>query len=130
MALPASLLGIEVPGEQDLTIRQGDTFNFPFTVQVGGAAVDLTSITPACKIRDGIGGTVLVTASAVITTPLAGLVTVSLTKAQTAALAAPVGSTADQRIVAIGYYDVDLTDGTSTRTIIGGRVNLYREVTV
>jgi hypothetical protein len=125
MALPAGTYQIGLPGDATLTIRQGDTWSVVFTITSNGVAVDLSSgVTASLKIKSTYGGTLLETATC--STPTAGgVITASLTPAETAALTA----TGDQRIRPLGVWDLNLTDGTNTATVVGGAVNLYMQVT-
>jgi hypothetical protein len=127
MALPSALLGIGLPGDATLTIRQGDTWQTIITINVNGIAADLSSsVTATLKIKDTYGGTLLATATCTIPVGTDGKVHCSLTPAQTAALTA----TGSQRVRALGVWDLNLTDGTNTVTPVGGAVNLYIEVTL
>lgn len=125
MALPAGTYQIGLPGDATLTIRQGDTWSVVFTILVNGVAADLSSgVTASLKFKSTYGGTLLETAAC--STPSAsGVITASLTPAETAALTA----TGDQRIRPLGVWDLNLTDGTNTATVVGGAVNLYMQVT-
>lgn len=128
MPLPSSLLQIDAPGAANLLIRQGDTWQQAFTIKVSGVAVDITGFTPALKIRDYYGSvTILATATCTIPTGTDGRILAALTPAVTAALTA-TGQTS-QRVIPIGYYDLDLTDGTDRVTLCAGTVSLSREIT-
>jgi hypothetical protein len=129
MPLPVSLLQKDAPGSADITICQGDTWYQPFVIKVGGVVVDLTGFTPALKIRDTYGGTVLATATCTIPIGSDGAIIARLTPAVTAALTAP-SAQATQRVAQIGYYDLDITDGTDRATLVAGNVSLSREVTL
>jgi len=127
MALPSGLLEIGLPGDGTLTIRQGDTWRQKITVKQGGVVVDLSSgVTATLKIKDAIGGTLLLTATCTIPIGTDGAIYAALTPAQTAAVTV-AGTT---RVRTLGVWDLNLTDGTNTVSPIGGAVNLWLEVTL
>lgn len=120
------------PAVQDLTIYQGDSFDFFFRVRervydallqefVAGAYINLTGWTGKSQIRAtpdaaDVLADFSVTISNQTTTP--GGVLLRLTNAQTAAL--PPG----------GVWDVQLINTAGeVKTFIGGRVIVPREVT-
>ena len=120
------------PAVQDLTIYQGDSFDFFFRVRdrtydvaleefVPGAYINLTGWTGKSQIRATPEATAVlaemsVTLSNQSTTP--GGVLLKLTSVQTAALPAS------------GVWDVQLTNTAGeVKTFIGGRVVVPREVT-
>lgn len=130
MPLPTSLLQIDAPGNANLVIRQGDTWQQVFTVYVSGVVVDITGFTTALKIRDYYGSsTVLATATCTIPVGSDGKIYAALTPATTAALTATGTAQNSQRVAFLGYYDLDLTDGTDRVTLACGTVSLSREIT-
>lgn len=105
----------------NLTIEQGATFSVD--VNVG---TTYNGRTPTAKIRNRFGGTLLATPSC--TAVSAGVTTVSLTAAQTAALTAPASARDDERDVVIGYWEmIDTNAGVVTRQR-QGTVTLSRQV--
>lgn len=129
MAIPTALLRIGRPGNAPIVVRQGDTYQQPFTLTLNGVAVDISGLTAAMKIRATITGAVLATPTCTIPTGTDGLILAAMTPAVTAALSV-AGAAATEREPQLGYYDVDLTDGTDRVTVVGGTVSLWREVTV
>ena len=126
MALPSGLLEIGLPGDATLTVRQGDSFRQLITVNINGVPADLSvGVTASLKIKDTIGGSVLATPTCSIPVGTDGTVLAVMTPATTAALTA----TGTPRVRALGFWDLNLTDGTDTITVVGGAVNLYMEVT-
>jgi hypothetical protein len=126
MALPSGLLEIGLPGDATVTIRQGDTWRQKITVKQSGVAADLSvGVTATLKIKDTYGGTLLETAACTIPVGTDGVVLAALTPAETAVLTI-AGTT---RLRALGLWDLNLTDGTNTVTVIGGAVNLYMQNT-
>ena len=127
MALPAVLIAMSAAPSTALAIRQGDSVSWTVAVQDGaGAAIDLgTPCTAACQLRASYGGSVLASATCVVSAA-AGTITCSLTPAQTAAIA---GSFAGRGSGAVGVWDVQVTDGTHIVTVARGEVVLYLEVT-
>lgn len=130
MPLPTALLQISAPGSANLTIRQGDTWQQVFTISVSGVVQDITGFTAALKIRDYYGSnTVLATATCTIPVGTDGKIYAALTPATTAALVPTDTPQNSQRVAFLGYYDLDLTDGTDRVTLVAGTVSLSREVT-
>jgi hypothetical protein len=124
---------------QTMKLWQGDTKRTGFRVRfvnadgTAGDAVDLTGCTALAQIRSAFDAAVMVAFTAA---PAAdqvgskGVVTMSLTAAQTAALAVPVGVAPDaEGFFRIGVWDVQLTypDG-RVQTYHHGPVLLHPEV--
>ena len=125
-ALLAVLVGVcafgQSAGKLDLEVAQGATFSLTLTIQDStGTAINLTSYTGAAQIRRNYGDSSAVVAFTVTFTDRTnGIVTISLTSTQTAAL------TANQKCV----WDMTLTDGSSTVSrILQGNVTISPRVT-
>lgn len=130
MPLPAALLQIAAPASEDLTVRQGDTWQQVFALTINGVVPDLTGFTAAMKIRDYYGSaTVVATPTVTIPTGTDGKIWAVMTPATTAALAALGTPSTTQRVALMGYYDLDITDATDKVTLVCGAVNLSREIT-
>lgn len=126
MALPTGLLEIGLPGDTTLTVRQGDSWRQSFTINLNGSPADLSvAVTASLKIRSTLGGSVVATPTCSIPVGTDGVVLAVMTPATTAALTV----SGSERVRLLGYWDLNLTDGTNTITVIGGTVNLYIEVT-
>lgn len=128
MTIPSALYYIQ-PIPADIQITQGDTWTERFdVVDSTGTAVDLTGLTGALKIKDTFGGTTLATATVTIPTPASGQIVATIASATTSGLSIS-GAGSSDRSGLIGFYDLQITDGTSIVTICGGSVTLWREVT-
>ena len=106
----------------NLRIDQGTTFSSNITLAGSdGAAWDLTGHTVEAKMAKGYESTkTRTTMTTAVANPTTGIITLSLTSAQTAALDAP------SRYV----YDVELTDSSSKISrILEGIVTVTPEVT-
>ena len=107
------------PKRYDIELYQGDTFAFDMVFMNGETAVDVTGWTAQAQIKkmDSTPGE----------TPTLGLtiggvngkITVDLTDTETAALA---GTTEYK-------YDIQVSDGTSKRTFIGGKITVTEDIT-
>lgn len=130
MTIPAALY-YTTPSAIDLQITQGDDWFERFDItDINGAAVDITGITAATLlIKDAFGGTLLATATCAIASAVNGQISATLAKAVTTALTIP-GAANNIRLGLIGYYDLQLTDGSLYVTVCGGNVNLWREISV
>jgi hypothetical protein len=106
----------------DLTIEQGATFSQPITL--GAATWDGQATT--AQLRTTYDGGKLIDFTAAIA---AGILTLSLTAAQTAALSAPAYARADEQLIQIGYYDVESISGAVVTRHRQGRVYLSRGIT-
>jgi len=139
----------------DIIIEEGATFNRVLTVrqaaipadpatgspEVPAQAIDLTGYTGRGEIRkDYVAASpVLETFTINITDAANGVFKVSLTAAQTASLVSDATRDADyysgefsdvDKNVQIGYYDIELDDGTGFITrLIKGRVYFSDEIT-
>jgi len=105
-------------GTAELTIEQGATWTVVVTAtDSAGGAYSLTGLTPYCQIRRSAAETTAIDVTCVVTLP--NVITLSLTAAQTAAMA-------PYRHV----YDVELRSvgGTVIRLLRGG-VTVIEEVT-
>ena len=106
----------------NLTIDQGATFSSDVTVKdANGNAFDLTGYTAVAKMAKGYNSTR--TRTTMTTTinadPTTGIVTLSLTATETAALDAPA------RYV----YDLEITSGATVTRVIEGIINIRPNVT-
>lgn len=106
----------------NLTIDQGATFSSDVTVKdANGNAFDLTGYTAEAKMAKGYSSTR--TRTTMTTTinadPTTGIVTLSLTATETAALDAPA------RYV----YDLEITSGATVTRVIEGIINVRPNVT-
>jgi len=106
----------------NLTIDQGATFSSDVTVKdANGNNFDLSGYTALAKLAKGFSSTRTRTTmtTTVNSDPTTGIVTLSLTAAQTAALDAPA------RYV----YDLEITSGATVTRVIEGVINVRPNVT-
>jgi hypothetical protein len=106
----------------NLTIDQGATFSSDVTVKdANGNAFDLTGYTATAKMAKGYSSTrTRTTITCTINAdPTTGIVTLSLTATETAALDAPA------RYV----YDLEITSGATVTRVIEGIINVRPNVT-
>tara|TARA_B100000925_G_C22010226_1_gene475900 strand:+ start:5861 stop:6199 length:339 start_codon:yes stop_codon:yes gene_type:complete len=106
----------------NLTIDQGATFSSDVTVKdANGNAFDLTGYTAEAKMAKGYNSTRTRTSitSTINADPTTGIVTLSLTATETAALDAPA------RYV----YDLEITSGATVTRVIEGIINIRPNVT-
>lgn len=109
-------------GRLDLTIQQGATFSLQLTFADGnGDPIDLTGYAGAAEVRTSYdAATPVATLSVAVTDPTNGVMTLSLTAAQTAALTAPSG----------GVWDLLLTTPTGDKfRVLEGNVRITAAVT-
>lgn len=88
--------------------------------QLDGPPVNLTGWTAAMQVREFVGATTILATATCVIDPLAGTVTVTLTRAQTAALPAKTPL----------VYDLLIVQGTNGVRLIEGRITLDRAVTL
>jgi hypothetical protein len=111
-------------GIYNATIDQGATWSVVVTYKDStGAAINLTGYTAAMQVRQQYSSadadlTLTSPSNGIVITPLTGIVTITMTAAQTAALEE-------------GYYvyDVELTSGTYKDRLIQGQLTVAPEVT-
>ena len=106
----------------NLTIDQGATFSSDVTVKdANGNAFNLTGYTATAKMAKGYSSTrTRTTITCTINAdPTTGIVTLSLTATETAALDAPA------RYV----YDLEITSGATVTRVIEGIINIRPNVT-
>ena len=106
----------------NLTIDQGATFSSDVTVKdANGNNFDLTGYTASAKMAKGYSSTRTRTTitSTVAADAATGIVTLSLTATETAALDAPA------RYV----YDLEITSGATVTRVIDGIINVRPNVT-
>jgi hypothetical protein len=128
VALPDSILyAINIPAQIELTILRGNVFAFQLAIENRDRiAVDLTGLTGSGKVFDAVTGATILTLS-VSHSGAAGVVTVTASGTDTAAIPWPVGTQACALIADLGQLSVSLTDGTDTRTIATGSVLVARD---
>ena len=99
------------PGTLNLSYHEGDDESYVFQLtDSGGLPIPLVGATVACEVRDNPGGTLLATASCVLTDASNGIFTVNLDKDATRAMAG-----------ARLKYDIQVTtSGGKTRTYLIG----------
>ena len=106
----------------NLTIDQGTTFSSDVTIKdAAGNLFDLTGYGAEAKMAQGYASTRTRTniTATINADPTTGIVTLSLTSAQTSALDAPA------RYV----YDLEVTSGGTTTRVIEGIINVRPSVT-
>lgn len=125
MALPTNVK----PGNLDLTIVQGA--NFSRTIQFKdseGVVIDLTGVTIEAKIRREFSDAAALQAfTASVTDAANGVVVISLTAAETAALS--LTGSSNQRAQSLGVWDLELTDTGRVERMLQGKVTLSQEAT-
>lgn len=115
------------PNSTTLVIVQGSTLSF--TVTITDASKDFTGYTGRAKIRNNFATLTLVTDLTVATTSAVNgsmAMTVSLTAAQTAALA---NTTNGERRQVIGVWDLEIVNGSDVLRMLQGTAYLSREAT-
>ena len=106
------------PACLDLDIYRGDDLNLPFSnVDAAGDPIDLTGRTYTAQIRATPESTTAVSFG-VSVNALAGVVTLSLTDAQTA-----------DDVPLVGVWDLQEVNGTETTTLVRGKVKATKDVT-
>lgn len=127
MATLADLVTMGGAPSRDWTIRRKDDVVLEFSVIFSGAAVNLTGCTGSCLIRSDYGpsATTIATAAVTIPSPATGLVRVALTEASSA-LPIPAGTPDDSSDVRAYVYDVRLTNGSDTVTVLRGDCVIQR----
>ena len=106
----------------NLTIDQGASFSSDVTLKDSSNNLfDLTGYTASAKLAKGYSSTITRVAmtSTIASDPTTGVVTLSLTATQTAALDAPA------RYV----YDLEVTSGAQVTRVIEGIINVRPNVT-
>lgn len=110
------------PATRNFAIHQGSTDALALVWKRDGVAVDLTGYSARMQLRysasDAAPVTEFSTVNGKIVLTALGQITVHLDAATTAALAA-----------ATYVYDLDVTTGADTRTLIAGTITIGREVT-
>ena len=104
---------------QNLYIDQGTTFSLAITVSDQyGEGMDLTDYTVTSQMRKSYQSVTAITFTTAKTTPLDGILTISLTAVQTSAIKAG-------RYV----YDIEITSDEETLRVLEGIVVINPEVT-
>jgi hypothetical protein len=108
------------PRRQHLDIQQGATWERElYVLDASGTAVSLTTDTLECQIRSSPGGGIYATPTVTKSLVTSGLITLSLTAAQTEAL-----------LAGTYVYDVErTTSGGATYRTHEGEVRVHGEVT-
>jgi hypothetical protein len=113
-----------------LVLQAGSDYRLPFTVFEDGEPLPLTGYTIAAKVRESIGGPLVVTLTATITDAPNGKCEISLTSAQTSAIVPPGSPDPSVRVVPLGLWDCEITGpGPVVTRIFEGAASLSREVT-
>lgn len=129
MATLADLVTMGATPSYQWTIRRANDIALQFSVKLDGTAVDLTGCTGTCLIKSDYGpsGTTIATATVSFPTPASGTVRVALTDT-TSALTIPAGTADATGDVPAYVYDVRLTLGSDTVTVLRGTVLIQRMV--
>ena len=131
MPIPAELLALERPLEEDLEIFQGDSRVIPQRLAIkGGAGLNLSDLTFRLQVRANPTDDAVIIAALVEPDPVSaatGWYNETWDRAETAALLPPDGTPDDQVRVRIGWYDCDVSDTTQTVTFRRGNVYLIRQ---
>ena len=108
------------PKRYDIELYQGDTFSFDLILKdSNNAALNVTGWTALAQIKkvaDNTAGETPALTATVGTTD--GKITISLTSTESAALQGPTEY----------KYDVQLNDGSTKRTYIGGKITITEDV--
>lgn len=109
-----------MPKRYDITLYQGDTFAFALVFKNGATPVNVTGWTAQAQIRKVDDNTAGETPNLGITVGTTdGKITIDLTDTESAALQ---GSTEYK-------YDIQVSDGVSKRTFIGGNITVTDDIT-
>ena len=129
MAIPQEILAdYTLPRKMDITIRRGGSFRLDLIVEtIDGATLDLDAATGSAMVRTAFDGDEVLWFSVAITAA-AGLISVTATAAETAALAWPSSARACDESAPIGVYDVQIMQGGEVKTIVAGKAYLSRDV--
>ena len=99
-------------------IEQGATLSFTVTVTTSaGAVYPLTGATAAAKLRETTSSTTSYAFTCAVAEST-GVITVSMTAAETAAIA-----------ITTGVWDLELTEGATVTRLLEGEVEISPEVT-
>lgn len=114
----------------DLFIQQGSTFVLDLVI--GDPAIDLTGMTTRAKIRSDFGEQSeviqVITVTAVDLSE--GQLRLSLTATETEDLGVSEINEDPQREDDIGFWDLEIVDGTSVWRVLQGTVTVSREATI
>lgn len=119
-------------GTYTLTIVQGQTLSLNVQIKSSGVAVNVSTYTFAGKIRSAFTSTSALDDLTIgfVTDGTDGWINISLTAAETAALATPSSSpNPNERLQSLGVYDVEMTNGSTVTRILEGNVKLSLEAT-
>jgi hypothetical protein len=126
MTLPV----LTAPGVWPLTVYAGSAASWPLVLtDSAGAPLDLQDASAGTlRIHSGWGdaATVLAEGAVTITDAAAGELTMAITTAQTDAIAAAASDRTCDRTAPAGFYELELTDGTSTVRVLEGTVTASR----
>ena len=102
----------------DFRIEQGATFSFTITITTSaGAIYTLTGATAAAKLRETKASSTSTSFTCAVAEST-GIITVSLTAVETAAIT-----------ITSGFWDIELTEGTTVTRLLEGEVEISQEVT-
>ena len=102
----------------DFRIEQGSTFSFTITVTDSvGAVYALTGATAAARLRETFASSTSSSFTCAVA-ELTGIITVSMTAAETAAIT-----------ITSGVWDIELTEGSTVTRLLQGTVEISPEVT-
>ena len=114
--MPAGTLNLK---GRSLRIEKGATFSLTLTLTQDDAALDLTGYTAAAQMRETLASTDSQAFTVAISSPATGgIITVSLTAVQTAALEYETG-----------FWDLEITSGAVVTRLLEGAVEIKLNVT-
>lgn len=109
-----------MPARLDLTVWQGDTYAMPpITIRSDSTAIDVSSWSFSAKIATGYSTTATTTFSVATGSASSGIITLSLTSTQTAALT----------LTSSYVWDLQRTLSGDVKTLIAGKVRVKGQVT-
>ena len=123
MAIPNVLLQRQTPTDFGLDIMQGDDLVITVSYEVDNTPLDFTDCT-AEAIFYSTDKTALLTVSGVVT-DLEGKITVTLTKAQTAAFSTTGLDTIGPQQFRLGTWDLELSGDGKRKTLERGDTTLW-----
>ena len=109
------------PGKRDITFVKGDDYTHVITITSDGSTpIDITGRTYTAMIRQEKDdtGTAYATITCALTTPLSGVLTLTMTDTITAALTA-----------GRYWWDLQEVSGSTTTTILAGAATVLQDVT-
>lgn len=129
MPIPADILR-STPVASVLRVVQSDTTVVYADVGPEGSSsyYDLTGCTAKLEIRSAFDAGSALISKEVTGLDTTGVISVTLSPTETATLTPPAGSGQTPE-VAVGWWDLELNDGTNRKTLVGGPVILIQQVT-